>query len=1304
MKFIRIIQTATTVLLGFLLSSLDIYAQSFYQFKNYTINEGLSQSSAITMYQDENHGLWIGTQDGLNRFDGKNFDVYTTDDTKGIESNFIRHIQPDSKDNLWMATSNGLMFRDKKSDAFTTYNLKEGGISIEKIAFDTDGKTIWLATTRKGVWIFNTKVNKFVNKSNIFTSKQLKDIFVSSEGWIFASSEDQPLEAYNPKTGQLKRIALKSKNNNTVVVNFVKQFSSGEVVIGSNQGLFTCSTTTFAINEFLEQITKQFGAINASDILLAQSGSWHVATVNNGLFSLHQDGAIIHSTQDIFQRNTLLYNNINCIFEDKNQTIWIGTSRGISGFNPLNQGFLDITVSANLENGLPSPNVWSVAESPNNELLYIGTDIGVSRFDKKNKRFAHYFRTQLSNNRYEDNSETAVLDVLYINENRLLIGSMDGFYELIIQPNNQYSFKTPTFIDKKIVDAHNRVYHILQYDQNRYFLATKTGVLLVDFHKKTVTEFVNNPKEPKQSILPGVCRMIYKDSKDRIFFATSSGGLSLLDDKNPLHLKIVPYTDNHYISDQLSNYFTSMIEIAPGEFYLGSAGDGIVYWNEKTKKHAIFNKKDGLPNNVVYSIISDKQNNLWISTNKGLAKFNLKSKKSLNFSEVHGLISNEFNMGAGLQSKSGELYFGGIAGLIFFNPQSLNQYNLNVDVVLTKFKLDNKWIDVNDENSPLKQSISYTNDLYLSYKQRSFTIRFQTDNIFNNELLNYKYVLEGDDKLEVELGDNNELMFNSLQSGSYTLKIYARVGFGEWVSQPKVIHIHIKSPFWKTWWFWLSIAAALAIALRIFIRKKIAEEKREQVRLEMKIAERTAEIREKNLKIEKQNETLELQSQQLAIEKEKSERLLRNLIPDSMADELLEKGEASARAFKVVSVMFTDFVGFTKITNNMPPSDLVKRLDIYFRKFDEIVFNNNLERIKTIGDAYMAAGGVPVRNNTNPIDTVLAGLQIQHYIQSLEQESIDAGEEPWKLRLGINTGEVTAGIIGSKRLAYDVWGATVNYAQRMEMLGNPGKVTITKNTYLHIEPYFECTFKGLVSAKGEEKIEMFQVERIKPELSVDGKGIYPNERFHKIVNLHHYSSINYYKAERFIMKKLEKELSDKLHYHSIGHTKDVVQAVERLALSENVTDEGLFLLKTAASYHDAGFVEQYEKNEPIGVRMASEILPKYGYTQEHIDAIKALIFVTSVPHKPTNLLEEIICDADLDYLGRDDFHEIADRLRLELREHGKIDSDRKWDEIQVHFLTQHIYFTETAKMTRDRKKALNLQDIKDRLERNEYKD
>jgi hypothetical protein len=274
----------------------------------------------------------------------------------------------------------------------------------------------------------------------------------------------------------------------------------------------------------------------------------------------------------------------------------------------------------------------------------------------------------------------------------------------------------------------------------------------------------------------------------------------------------------------------------------------------------------------------------------------------------------------------------------------------------------------------------------------------------------------------------------------------------------------------------------------------------------------------------------------------------------------------------------------------------------------------------------------------------------------------------------------------------------------MEMLGDPGKVTITGSTFKFIEPYFECTFKGKAQTKSRGVLDMYTVERIKPELSVNGEGIYPNERFHQIVNLHHYSSINYYKAERHIVKVLEKGLSPQLHYHCIAHTKDVVRAVERIALLEGVTDEGLFLLKSAATYHDAGFVEQYDRNEPIGARLAEEILPKYGYTDQHIATIKELIFVTQIPHQPKNKLEEIMCDADLDYLGRDDFHEIADRLRRELREHGKIDSDRKWDEIQVQFLTAHHYFTETSKKTRQAKKAKNLEEVRERLAKNQYAD
>src|SRR5690606_37742427 len=192
-------------------------------------------------------------------------------------------------------------------------------------------------------------------------------------------------------------------------------------------------------------------------------------------------------------------------------------------------------------------------------------------------------------------------------------------------------------------------------------------------------------------------------------------------------------------------------------------------------------------------------------------------------------------------------------------------------------------------------------------------------------------------------------------------------------------------------------------------------------------------------------------------------------------------------------------------------------------------------------------------------------------------------------------------------------------------LGEPNKVTISGQTFIYIEPYFACTFRGKVKTKSNGVIDMYTVDSIKPELSVDGKGIYPNEKFKQIVNLHLYSSINYYKAERHIMKVLEKGLSPLLHYHSIEHTKDVVRAVERYALLEGVTDEGLFLLKSAATYHDAGFVESYDKNEPIGARMAEEILPKYGYSDLHISQIKELIFVTQIPHQPKNKLEQIIC-------------------------------------------------------------------------------
>ena len=1295
------------VFLTFVLSG--VWSQTAYRFRNYTINDGLSQSSVTCILQDDNHSLWIGTQDGLNRFDGKTFEIFNSDETEGLESEYIKCSVKTNDGKIWFGTTNGLTVYDPEKEQFKTYSMGAvTALQIESITKDASG-ALWLGTMGYGVLRFDPRKGKFDEYPALVPSRKIQAIYCTKEGDLIINTEDKGVYRTTVELKSSAPIVLPSKNNLPVVVQRIIQFTDGKVIFGTNEGVFEYNLNTWNFITMFSNLDKEFGLVGVNDVYLSSNNTWFIASVNRGLFTIHPDGTIFNSTQDIFQKNALLFDDINFLFEDESGTIWAGTERGLSNFDPRNQGFLGVGPSGNLEQGILTPNVWSFGEDAASKYVFIGTDKGISRYNKKSGKFEQFYRDQTPALSGEA-LETTVLSIHVIDQNRLLVGCVDGLFELTIQSKYAYSYRLINyFTDEQTALKHARIYSIVPYKENQYFLATKTGAVLIDLKKKKAQAFEHNPKKIRETIGLGVCRLAFKDKKNRIFFAPSSGGLSQLVD-NKGELKIIPYQFNSKLTTNTKDYISSVCQTSEDEYWFGTFGSGLLFWNEKKKETRSFTKAQGLPNNVVYAVLQDGLTYLWLSTNRGICRFNRFSGETANYTEVDGLMSNEFNLGAYMKSKTGEFYLGGIYGYNFFNPKKLSPHNPDVRVKLTKLKLDKGWLKPGEKGSPLSAPLSRLSSIELSYRQRSFTIRFQPSDLSNPELVNYKYLLEGSDEGEILIGTTNELRFNSLSPGSYKLIISARVGDGPW-GTPVVLNINIAYPFWGTWWFILIVALVLGLAVRWFIRKRIDSARREQVRLEMKVAQRTKEIRAQNVQIERQRQQLEKEKNKvvekqrlLQIEKDKTEKLLKNIIPESTADELKNKGTVSARAYKTVSVIFTDFVGFTKIADRMTPMELVGRLDVFFTKFDEIIVRNNLEKIKTIGDAYMCAGGVPVRNNTNPIDACIAALQIQDYMAKLKYEAIANGQEYWELRLGINTGEVTAGVIGSERLAYDIWGATVNQAQRMEMLGEPGRVTVTGNTFIRVEPYFECTFRGKAQSKSRGLIDMYTVDRIKPELSVNGEGIYPNERFHQIVNLHHFSSINYYKAERHIMKVLENGLSNKLHYHSIEHTKDVVKAVERIALSEGVTDEGLFLLKSAATYHDAGFVEQYDKNEPIGARLAEEILPKYGYKEQHIQTIKELIFVTQIPHQPKNKLEEIMCDADLDYLGRDDFHEIADRLRRELREHGKIDSDRKWDEMQVGFLNMHKYFTETSLRTRKDKKQKNLEEVMEKLKRNEYAD
>lgn len=1289
----------------FFLFVFSAQAQTEFRFKNLTINDGLSQSSVSAIVQDELNALWVGTQDGLNRYDGRSFEIFTSDNTKGLESEYITCGLKDERGNLWFGTSNGLSVYNQETEKFQTFKPKKGSaFYILDITEDNAGH-IWLASAESGVFRFSIKDKKFKSFSHLFPSRRTKTINTFEDNNIVVSTEEGMVYVSNTKKAETKSVNFPKKYGLGVTINNIIKEGKDKAIVATNRGAYELNINNQIARPIFEQLTDSEGLQSISDVYYEQSIGWLVCTNNNGLYLIDEQENVHHSVEDIFQKTALLFNEINTIYKDGAGTFWIGSKRGLSSFNPRIKGFLGVGPSGNSERGIPTASVWSFAEDKANRYIYIGTDKAVSRYDKKHGIFRQFHRNEKLT--AYGTGELTVLAIEEIRPDRLLVGCADGFFELNISAED-YSFKR---VKTKEEDGgrHDRVYSIVYWKGDLFWLATKGGAILYDANKGVVDTYEHDQNNPDLTIAPGICRRAFKDLNGRIWFATSTGGLNVLSEKEGKAI-IRPYEHNYIIKGASTNYITSIHQEKKGEYWLGTSGSGLMLWDERRKTLEIYDKTKGLSNNVVYGVVSGKKGKLWMSTNKGLCNFNTVTKEVKNYTEVDGLMSNEFNLGAFMQSASGELFFGGIYGYNFFDPNELIESEKNISVVFSRFKLENEWLTSSTEDSPLTRPIFELDAIKLSYHQRTFTLRFQSSDLSNPERINYKYILEGSDEGEIFIGEMNEIHFSSLSHGTYVLKVYARYGEGNW-GYPASMTISIATPFWLALWFWLIVVVVLAIAIRVFIRVRIEGARRDQVRLEMKIRERTREIKQQNKKIESQKKKIEEernkvveQQKLLQIEKDKTERLLKNIMPESTAEELKKRGKARARGYKTVSVLFTDFVGFTHISDRMSASELVKQLDVYFTKFDEIIVKNNLEKIKTIGDAYMCAGGVPVRNNTNPIDACLAALQIQAYMIKRKNDAIANGREFWQLRLGINTGEVTAGVIGSERLAYDIWGATVNQAQRMEMLGEPEKVTISGATFKLIEPYFECSFLGKAQSKSRGLIDMYVVNRIKPELSLRSEGVQPNKRFHQIVNLHHYSSINYYKAERHIMKVLEQRLSKKLYYHSIAHTKDVVDAVERLALLENVTDEGLFLLKSAATYHDAGFVEAYDKNEPIGARLADEILPKYGYTEKHITQIKELIYVTEIPHQPKNKLEEIICDADLDYLGRDDFHEIADKLRRELKEHGKIQSDRQWDEIQVSFLKQHKYFTKTAKRTRMNVKEKNLAEVIARLEIGDYKD
>ena len=398
--------------------------------------------------------------------------------------------------------------------------------------------------------------------------------------------------------------------------------------------------------------------------------------------------------------------------------------------------------------------------------------------------------------------------------------------------------------------------------------------------------------------------------------------------------------------------------------------------------------------------------------------------------------------------------------------------------------------------------------------------------------------------------------------------------------------------------------------------------------------------------------------------------------------------EKVAQKYKMATVLFMYIGGFKSLAKDeeTDSESIIDQLDEVLIEFDRILKKYSIQKIKTIGDTYMAAGGIPVKNITNPIDVVMAALEMNQY---LDRNTAMNGKRFWKMSLGIHTGPVAASISGKKKISYDIKGDTVNIAHRMQGLGESGKILISVMTYELVKEFFICEYYGKMPVKYKGDLEMFVVNGIRPEFSEKGEGVVPNALFDTKFKLIQFTDI-----QEIILDKLEKELPDYLYYHNVKHTVDVVTEVELIGWAEGLKDEEILLLKTAGLFHDAGHTIEYDNHEYHGTVLARDFLPQYGYSKEQIDKICTIIMATKMPPEPKDISQRIICDADLDYLGRSDMIPVSNTLYKELKEQDKIGSFNDWNKLQVKFISVHSYFTGTARALREVNKQKQIERIK----------
>ncbi len=811
-------------LLAFIFCFLFLHALGYSQitFRRLSVQEGISNSSVIAVTQDNDHFLWFGTRDGLNRFDGYNIQIFRKDrgNPNSLLFDDIRllYFDPLLK-TIWAGSTKGLSRFISEKNEFHNYHFnptKVNDISeyyIQALLRDSNGN-LWVGVP-DGLYLFNATKDKFEKQSIRYQGNPLnilsihedkgKKIWIGTNAGLFQlkyglNKQVDLKEVYIPEVPGVK--SLKSQAIYAIQSDLQQQLWLGT----HGEGLYKWHTLTNKMVQYkhIEKDSRSLSNNMIRSIAVHPNGQIWVGT----FVGLNQFDPVRNNFKAIVadekNQSNLSSSSIWSVFFDKKGSLWVGTFYG--GVNFYDPGIKRFQNYVHIpERNSLSHNVVSAIKEDKNGNFWIGTEGGgLNYFEKGRQTFVNYFHSPLKTNTLSGNN----IKALYYEKNQLWIGTYNAGLD-------NYD------VDKKSFTNYGKgergwdrfsslnVYSLLKIKNLIYVLTYGGGLNVLDIGNKKITQIQHDPKR-QESLSNNLGRILIRDKMGNVWIGTEDG-LNLLSKEN---IEKGNYTFKRY----LDGYnIASLYEDSKGNIWIGTFSNGLIYKNNQSFNY--FTEKEGLAGHTIFTILEDKRGEIWLGTNQGISRCNVERKSFLNYNSSDGLQNLEFNYNAGLmESKTGSLLFGGKNGFTLFQPSNLKTNKYIPKVALTRLIVNNREVKVGAKDGILSKALNQMDLITFKHNQANFTLQFSALDYLNPQKNHYAIKLEGLDKYWQYIVGSHEVTYTLQKPGGYLFRLKGGNNDGIWNPKEKVITIKVLPSPWLSLPAYLVYFSLFAIALFIGYR------------------------------------------------------------------------------------------------------------------------------------------------------------------------------------------------------------------------------------------------------------------------------------------------------------------------------------------------------------------------------------------------------------------------------------------------------------------------------------------------------